>query len=296
MRPKLIAQLPRLLLAAAASLSVFAIAADGSSGALQKQYSALSSQLRQNDFGRPIVIESAESPRDVRGEVYAVFDHPFEKVKAALSGPTRWCDVLLLPINSRSCRLSSEGSGHKLMLGIANKNEHNTENLHTVLFNFSAPAAGPSYFASQLHADAGPLGTSNYRILLEAVPVESGRTFLHLTYSYSYGVAAKLAMQAYLGTAGRGKVGFSTVSTPSGAERELVAGTRGVIERNTMRYYLAIEAFLATLDSPAGEQMEKRLNKWFNATEQYPRQLRELSRAEYLELKRADHRRVNVAS
>ena len=100
-------------------------------------------------------------------------------------------------------------------------------------------------------------------------------------------------MQAYLGTAGRGKVGFSTAEATG--EKELVSGMRGVIERNTMRYYLAIEAFLNALSAPANEQLDKRLNLWFASTEQYPRQLREMTLAEYLELKRAEHQRLQVA-
>jgi hypothetical protein len=77
--------------------------------------------------------------------------------------------------------------------------------------------AGPDYYAMHTAAQSGPLGTSNYRILVEAVPAEGGgKTFMHLTYSYSYGLAGKLAMQAYLGTSGRGKVGFTI--TGNGAE------------------------------------------------------------------------------
>ena len=44
-----------------------------------------------------------------------------------------------------------------------------------------------------------------------AVPIEGGRSFVHLGYAYSYGLMAKLAMKAYLATAGRSKVGFTVI-------------------------------------------------------------------------------------
>jgi hypothetical protein len=126
---------------------------------------------------------------------------------------------------------------------------------------------------------------------LEAVPVPAGRTFLHLSYSYSYGVAVRLAMKGYLATLGSGKVGFSAVyPRPDGAAVP-VEGVRGVVERNTMRYYLAVEAYLGSLSAPPAEQLEKRLHDWFAATERFARQLHELDEGEYLAIKRKEVQR-----
>ena len=69
---------------------------------------------------------------------------------------------------------------------------------------------------------------------------------------------------------------------------------RGVIERNSMRYYLAIEAFLGALSAPPQAQLDKRLRDWFAATERYPRQLHEMDEARYLELKRNDYKRQQL--
>ena len=43
------------------------------------------------------------------------------------------------------------------------------------------------------------------------------------------------------------------------------------------------------------EQLEKRLHHWFEATERYPRQLREINRTAYLTMKRSEHRRQQAA-
>ena len=96
-------------------------------------------------------------------------------------------------------------------------------------------------------------------------------------------------MQAYLSTIGANKVGF----TRQGGE--LVGGIRGVIERNTMRYYLAIEAYLAALKGPPAERSARMIDAWFNAVERYPRQLRELERGEYVKMKRAEFERMRAA-
>jgi len=65
-----------------------------------------------------------------------------------------------------------------------------------------------------------------------------------------------------------------------------MGGVRGAVERNAMRYYLAIDSYLDSLGAPAGQQVERRIQGWFNATERYPRQLREMDRPTYVAMKR----------
>src|SRR5262249_8515036 len=125
------------------------------------------------------------------------------------------------------------------------------------------------------------------RIALEAAPVEGGRTFLHFSYSYGFGTMSRMAMSTYLATAGADKVGFS-----KDGEGRYVGGVRGVVERNTMRYFLAIDAFLDTLTAPPDARIEKRLREWFAATERYPRQLHEMDADEYLAMKRREYSRL----
>jgi len=60
------------------------------------------------------------------------------------------------------------------------------------------------------------------------------------------------------------------------------------VERNTMRYYLAIDDYVA---APAPSQLEQRLNTWFDATERYPRQLHEMEKPDYLAMKRVEAKR-----
>jgi hypothetical protein len=52
-----------------------------------------------------------------------------------------------------------------------------------------------------------------------------------------------------------------------------------------MRYYLAIDAYLKALSAAPDKRLQQRLATWFNATEQYPRQLHEVERQDYMVMK-----------
>jgi hypothetical protein len=98
-------------------------------------------------------------------------------------------------------------------------------------------------------------------------------------------------MHVYLGTTGSGKVGFTAAGTRPDGQPLYIGGIRGLVERNTMRYYLAIEAFLGALSAPPKARLEKRLHDWFAAIEHYPRQLHEMEQAAYLDMKRKEIQR-----
>jgi hypothetical protein len=63
-----------------------------------------------------------------------------------------------------------------------------------------------------------------------------------------------------------------------------------------MRYYLAIESYLASLAQPPGRQFASRIERWFDATEQYRRQLHEMDRPTYLAMKQSEHARQQALS
>jgi hypothetical protein len=259
--------------------------------ALRARHAALRAQLADNPFGRPLYVESSENAGDHKGAIYAVIEQPFKHVGAALRRAAQWCDVLILQANVKNCE-ASNGGGETLSLFVARKPTDAPDRAYRADFSYDVPAAGADYLHVGLNAPEGPLGTTDYRIRLEATPLDPNRTFLHLAYSYTLRSTARMGMQMYLGTSGRDKVGFSVVGrTPDGRPVH-VGGVRGVVERNTMRYYLAVEAYLGTLDAPAAERVEKRLRAFHAGLERYPLQLRELELAEYLEIKRRDASRV----
>jgi len=132
--------------------------------------------------------------------------------------------------------------------------------------------------------------------MLEAVPLDAKRTFVHMSYAYGYGFAARMAMEGYLATLGRNKVGFTITGQAHDGKPVHMGNVRGVVERNTMRYYLAVEAYLGALGLPPAEQSERRMRDWYASIERYPVQLHELERNQYLEMKRKEIQRQQAAA
>ncbi|MCC8395946.1 hypothetical protein LJ656_25505 [Paraburkholderia sp. MMS20-SJTR3] len=262
---------------------------------LREKYQSLTQQLAQNQFQRPLYLESVELPSALDGNIYGVLNHPFALVSGALNdpaqGPANWCDVLILHLNTKYCHASTTADGTVLAVNIGKKTEESLSSSYRVQFNYRSAESRADYMRVELSAATGPLSTKDYKIVLEAIPVGENRTFIHLTYAYGYGTAGRLAMKTYLATIGSDKVGFSSTSDPSTNEPNYVGGVRGLVERNTMRYYLAIEAYLDALSSPPNARLDKRLANWFDATEQYPRQLHEVSRADYMRMKHNEYQR-----
>ncbi|NUX52208.1 hypothetical protein [Paraburkholderia youngii] len=273
--------------------------ADDSAARLREKYQSLTQQLAHNQFHRPLYLESQELPSALKGDSYGVLNHPFAIVSGALSdptqGPANWCDVLILHQNTKYCHASTSDSGTVLTVNIGKKTEEALSSSYRVQFNFRPVASTPDYFRVELSAATGPLSTKDYRIVLEAIPVGDNRTFIHLTYAYGYGTAGRIAMKTYLATIGSDKVGFSLTPDSSASEPQYIGGVRGLVERNTMRYFLAIDAYLGALASPPNARLDKRLADWFDATEQYPRQLHEVSRADYLQMKHNEYQRQQTA-
>jgi hypothetical protein len=234
-------------------------------------------------------VKSSDSGDQLTGEIHTLVDYPFAVVAAALDNPSEWCDILMLHLDTKTCRLSDEGAGPVLHVGVVSKYDQPASSAYRADFGYRLVTHTASELKMRLDADAGPLGTSNYRIVLEAAPAEEGKTSIRMSYSYSYGLMARLAMGVYLATFGRSKVGFTVVGAEADGRPRYITGSRGVVERNTMRYYLAVEAYLGALSTPQPARVEKSLRNWYAGIERYPRQLHEMAQDDYLAMKRREY-------
>jgi hypothetical protein len=283
---------PRMAKLMAAAL-VFAATAAGAMPSpdalsLRSQHASLRDALARSPFHRPLLVQSAEAADELRGEIYAVVDQPFDTTAQVLTDKARWCDVMMLHQNVKRCRSDGGAADGTLGIVIGRKAEHTPEQGYKMDFTFGVPASAADFVRVQLSAAAGPLGTRDHRVTLRAAPLDAKRSFIHMSYAYEFGGLARLATQAYLATAGRDKVGFTVAGRTEDGQPVYINGVRAMLERTAMRYYLAIEACLGALAAPAAQQQDKRLHDWFDLTEQHPRQLRELRRDEYLAIKRRD--------
>lgn len=279
--------LKALLLGFAIAIAGPALAQDAA--ALKARHAALTDQLANNPFQRPLVLESVEASGELKGDVYAVLNHPFAAVAQSLHGADQWCDVLILHLNVKHCR-ASKASPPVMGVSLGRKFDQPLEDAYKADFVYKVANAEADYLNVQMSAANGPLGTRNYRIGLEAVPLDAQRSFIHMSYAYGYGTAARLAMSAYLATIGSDKVGFSITGRNPEGKPVYMGGVRGVVERNTMRYFLAIESYLG---APAPAQLDKRLADWFDATERHAQQLHEMDKTQYLEMKKKEVKRQN---
>lgn len=241
---------------------------------LKARHASLREQLANNPFGRALHVESNASGGAHKGEIYAVIEQPFSVVAPALARPAHWCDILTLQVNIKRC---SAADGESLTAFITRKPRDPVDSAHRVDFRYEPATPSADYLRIALSAPSGPVGTRDYRILLEAAPLDSRRTFMHMSYTYTLGRTARLAMDAYLAGAGRDKRGFS-----------VDGGERGVVERSAMRHYLGIEAYLASLAAPADRRLEARLRNWYAAISRYPQLHEPVGRDEYVEMKRRE--------
>jgi hypothetical protein len=252
---------------------------------LRAKHDALGPALAASVFQRPLVLQGAQGADDLKGEVFAVIDQPFSLTGAALQNKARWCDVLILHLNTKQCRVKDGPGGEIIMLVVGRKYEQPAAAGHAVEFAFRVLIARPDYVRVQMAAEAAPADARD-QVVLEAAALDDKRSFVHVSYAYTFSTMERWAMQAYLSTLGRDKVGFTVTGKGVDGKPVYVGGVRGMVERNAMRYYLAVVAYVESLSVPPAEQLEKRLRDWFAATERHALQLHEMERDEYVTMKR----------
>lgn len=284
-----------LALLCALLIALFAPAAAGDDGAaaLRARFAALAAQAQAkaptstqvNPFGLPIYLLSTETSDRIDGDVIARIDHPFDELRHALATSEHWCEILILHLNVKYCRSARMADGDAIFVGLGRKNWQDLTDAYFVRFVFRDAGSTAEHLRIELRAPTGPMSTRDYRLTVEAAPLDRGASVLRLSYGYSFGMMGKLAMQSYLATLGRDKVGFSLAGRGSDGQPLYIGGVRGVVERNAMRYFLAISAHLAVGQEDGKRPLHTSLRVWFEATERYPLQLHELERAEYLDMK-----------
>jgi hypothetical protein len=273
----------KVLSIVAAALGLAAATADADPRALHALHAASVDRLRDSPFGRPLWIASTEADGRLDGEIRALVERPFTEVEA-LADPAHWCELLTLLPNIRRCRAAA--ADRHLTLWFARRFDQPPAETHPVRFDMRTRAVGGAHLEVVLEASKGPLGTSDYRVALGAVPVDKERVFLRMRYGYAYGLSARLAADAYLATRGRDKVGFTVVGSDGAGAPQYIGGPRGAVERNAMRLYLAIDAYLDAAGESLAPRRERSLRTWLDAIARYPRQLAEADRSAYLEAKR----------
>jgi hypothetical protein len=256
---------------------------------MRAKFSAIKTRLEKNQFGMPLYLESKEKSGSLHVEVYGIYDYPFNSIRDALQAPGNWCDINLLLMNIKACTYRNVSGQWQLSLYSGRKYYQSPRDAYKLDFTFDIAASQPEYLDVVLTAKNGPFFTRDHRISLEAVLLDKSVTFIHFSYDYDYGLLARTALNTYYATIGHGKKGFSIITTDKKGDPVYVGGVRGSVERSAVRYYLAIQTYMDTLNIPLNQRFEKRLSRWYELTARFPRQLYELDKGEYLANKRREH-------
>jgi len=255
---------------------------------LRGKHDQLRDAIASSPFKRPLVVQSSEANEELKGEIYAIVEQPFKTTVQVLQDKSRWCEVVMLHQNVKRCRAGAETPNDRMAIVIGRKAQHLPDQGYKMDFGFQVETLAADYVRVQMAAREGPMSTRDHRVTLQAAPLDAHRSFIHLSYGYSFGGIARMATQAYMTTAGRDKVGFTVTGKTKDGEPVFINGVRGMVERNAMRYFLAIEAYFGAMSAPSAQQQERRLQDWFALTEEHPRQLHEMEREEYLAIKRRE--------
>jgi len=256
---------------------------------LQAKYHSLASDLQSNQFHAPLYIDSTYLDDAATGEVYALLAHDFKQVSSGLASAGDWCELLLLHVNVKGCdiqaRVDEQPTASRLVTLYVGRDFYQPkDDAYSMQYTFQIVSRQADYFQMKMIAADGPFGTSEYLLQFEAIPMGDNSTFMHLEYAYHYGALATVMLKGYLATLGRNKVGFSIKAYDDDHKPVYVKGIQGIVERNSMRYYLAIQAFLDSINDDH-TQWRQRIEHGYSIATQFRVQLNEIEDKKYLKSK-----------
>ncbi len=247
---------------------------------LEQIYASIQNKSLQLLPDQAIHIQSSVNKDRLHADVYAVKNIAFEQLVKKINRPKQWCRFITLHLNIKACvyRLEPEAG---LSFYAGRKFYEPAENAFELSYRFTVKTKTENYFELLLSANEGPFSTRDYQIKLEVLKTGDD-VLLHMSLSYLSSFTSRLGTSVYLSTIGSDKVGFSQQKSADGGVK-FIQGVEGIIERNVMRYFLALSVYLENGDQ---QQMVER---WFDATEQYARQLNEVEKKDYLQAKHQEY-------
>ena len=254
--------------------------------ALRAAYGEFRQQYQQLAPDIPISIHSVRSGARIRTEVFGTVDGPFPEVAQVLERPQGYCEFLPPLFNLKACVHYRKEKQSIIRFYVGGKRYSSLFGTIRILSDLRRLANGGDYLHVQLATVNSKTRRHGYSVDIEIAPM--GRKTLARVYTdFNPDRFTRLAVAAYLHTVGGNKIGFTHVAGPD-EKRDYVRGMTGIIERNTVRAFMAMQAYLDTLTVAPEHRYDARLRRWFDLTERFPQQLHELSRAEYLSGKRRE--------
>jgi hypothetical protein len=237
----------------------------------------------------PLFVESSENSNTVYVDIYSTVNYPFSFIKDQLLIPANWCEIVLPHPDVRACTYKKTHDTSLINIYSVNKFSKPLGDAYQMKFVYHIDNLQPSYFDITLTANEGPYYTEHHQFRFEMAPLNKDTTLIHLRYSFGYSSLGYFLMKLF-----GGKIGFSVIDTDSNDNPVYVGGPRGAAERNAVRFYLAILAYMDTFEIPVEQRFEKRINQWYDLAAPYRKQLLEMEKDKYMTYKRQDQRNQQI--
>jgi hypothetical protein len=253
---------------------------------LLDKYQEIEKNLEKNSGPVPFYITSSANKNASHVDIYGIVKYPFKMVQNEFLVPTNWCNIVLPHLDVRACTYKKVNDTWLLNIYNVDKFSEPLEDAYKMKFIYRISKLQPAYFDIALIAREGTAHTKDHRFELEAIPLKKNITFIHLHYSFEYSAFGYFLMKIF----GGAKIGFSITGTDSNGNPVYVSGLRGSAERTVVCYYLAIIAYLDTVDIPAGQRYEKQISRWYDLASRYKKQLIETDKEKYFTSKIQDRK------
>jgi hypothetical protein len=232
-------------------------------------------------------LEDNSTKRHKSGSAAMYFPQNIGEMADRLAELSNWCELLSLHLNIKACTFDSSKSELTVFLG--RKFYQTPEQAYKLVYKFRT-IKHDNYFAVMMSAKKGPIGTSDFNFDFEILDL-NGKSFSRLHLSNRQSLISSIVANIYLSTAAKAKSGISIIGYNDDGSPAYTSGETASFERNILRYYFAISAFLQNINISVDKQRHVlQLNTWYAQTTNYP-QLYEIQHVEYVSTKTRE--RVN---
>jgi len=223
------------------------------------------------------------------GHAYSILEHSYSDIVSLLNSAENWCIAVIVNVNIKTCTYEHETADLKyLNLYVEDEHYVKPKNAYHIRYRYASFPQIKDYLYVKMDAKEGPYDTGDYLFIVEVIPLEENRSFIHLAYSAHFGLISRILLNTYLATIGRNKFGFTVVDQKKDGSPKYITGIKAIMERNTARYLLAFQSYLETLRISPENRLMTSLYRWHYYTKLFRPQLYELNEADYLSNKQKE--------
>lgn len=234
----------------------------------------------------PIYLKTVQKEDELNVRLLGRIPFKFSDVADVLARPASYCDFLPLMFNVKSCVITEFNPVTHMKFYVAGKHYSPPITSYRIHALFRLVNRTPEKIRVRLESEEDSLGKSGYDVDLVAIPMD-GETLLHLESRYAPGRITRMATYTYIKVFARDKPGFTEIQEPDG-KKKLITGFPAVIERSSVRAYFALKAYMLNYHLPPARRFEACLSTWYDLNQPYKKQLYELGRDQYLQIKRRE--------